>query len=458
MLSRKSYRVVAGLAGGALLVLLVVILYPYLTGANRAAQAQSDTAHSAPRSAPLASAPKPVSTVRPTLDDLRHTTSQPAHVEPYEQTDVYAKASGFVAKVLVDIGDRVEKDQVLAELWVPEMEQDRLQNAAVVEEARSAIAQSKAKVRAADAMVDAASAKFREAQAKIAQHDAEVAFRRSEHARFVRLSADSALNGSLVDEKLNQLRSAEATLYAAKASIDSADADVKVEQAKQFQAQAELANTEARLKVAEAKLRHSEILLAYRQVRAPYAAIVTRRLVDTGFFVTSPSSTKTEPLFTVARVDTLRVVADIPESESSLVRVGQPVSLVVDALKGRSFNGVVKRTAGVLDAKSRTLRIEAELNSSPAELRPGMFGVVSVILADQKGALLVPSQCIRYDDGKPAVLCVVDGQVIRRAVDIGYSDAIRTEVTAGLGPEDQVIVGNIGEARVGQRVRTASAH
>ncbi|MEX0641346.1 MAG: efflux RND transporter periplasmic adaptor subunit, partial [Pirellulales bacterium] len=352
--------------------------------------------------------PVQVATVRPTVEDFRHTTSQPAHVEPDEQTDIYAKASGFVAKVLVDIGDRVEKDQVFAELWNPELEQERLQSAALVEEAKAAIGQAKANLHAADAMIKAAAAEAREADATIAKYEADVNYRQSEHRRFDQLAKEKAVHESLAYEKLNQFEGAKAALVAAQAGVESAQAKFDVEKARQVQAKSNLAHAEARLKVAEAKLHHSEIMVAYTKVRAPYAAIVTQRFVDTGDFVTSPTGSKTQPLFTVARVDVLRIIADLPEAESSMVRVGQPVSLVVDALKGRTFAGRVKRTTGVLEPTAHSLRIEAELDQPQPDLRPGMFGMLTVTLADRRQATLIPTKCLRYQDGRPFVLRVVD--------------------------------------------------
>lgn len=376
-MTRKSRLVATGFGGAMILIVLAFVFYPYLTGVDRSAQAQSKSPPRNARTASVKTGDKAVPTNRPALEGTRRTTSQPAHIVPYEQTDLHAKVSGFVAEVHVDIGDHVMKDQILATLWIPEMEQEHTRLAAVVEEARSAVDQAKASIAAGDAMVAAARAQVHEAEAKVAQHDAEVAFRKIEHERFVRLSSDAALNGSLVDEKLNQLRCAEAALAAAKAGTDTADAEVRVQEAKQLQAQADLANAQARLKVTEANYRRSEILLDYRQIRAPYPAVVARRLADTGDFVTAPSGNESEPLFVVARIDKLRIIADIPEAESSLVSIGQSVTLVVDAIDGRTFPGEIVRSAEVLDPRTRTLRIEASL-ADEHHLRPGMFGMLTV--------------------------------------------------------------------------------
>src|SRR3990170_192220 len=113
--------------------------------------------------------------------------TQPAQVQPYEQTEILAKASGFVSRVYVDIGDKVEKDQLLAELWIPEMDEERLIRVASVNEAAAAELQMKAAIVAAESLVEAASAKLQEALASVDQYQADVDFRRGEHNRIAQL-------------------------------------------------------------------------------------------------------------------------------------------------------------------------------------------------------------------------------------------------------------------------------
>jgi len=310
----------------------------------------------------------------------RPSTRQPAELRPYEQTAILAKASGFVSRVHVDIGDRVEKDQLLAELWIPEMDQERLVHVASVDEAAAAVLQMKAAIVAANSLVEAASAKVQEAQSSVAQYEADADFRRGEHDRIKHLVSQKSLNQGLLDEKLNQLRSAESALVAARAAVTSAEANVHVEQSRVKQAEANLAHAEARLKLAEANLKKTDVLMSYAQVRAPFAGLITHRNVDTGDFVASAAANHPEPIFTLCMVDRLRIVADIPESLAVQIQVGQRAEFVCDAMKDSPFRGAVKRTAGVLDPRTRTLRIEAELDTPNEKLRPGMYGSLTVML------------------------------------------------------------------------------
>jgi HlyD family secretion protein len=403
----------------------------------------------------IAGGANPVTVVRPTVEKLHRSTTQPAQVEPFERTDIYAKAAGYVSQVNVDIGDRVKKGQVLAKLWIPEMDQERLQKASLVDDARAAVEQSKASIAAAAAAVGAAEAKLAIARAAISANEAEVTFRRSEHARMEKLVASRSMNEAILDEKLNQLGSAESALDGARANVQSAQANVRVAQTRQRQAEADLARAEAQLKLTEANLKQTEILMEYAQIVAPYDGLITRRVVDSGDFVRSAASSMTEPLFTVDRDDRLRIVFDVPESQSSQVHVDQPASLVVDALKGRTFDGRVTRTTGVLDPRTRTLRGEVEVNGGSTGLRPGMYGMITVVLADRPQAVLVPSQSLRYDDGTPCVYCASNGIVEKRAVTVGFADSSRTEILDGVGPEDLIVLNSAVPIQPGDAVRLA---
>jgi len=156
--------------------------------------------------------------------------------------------------------------------------------------------------------------------------------------------------------------------------------------------------------------------------------------------VASAANGRSEPLFMVERFDTLRLVFDVPESESALIQVGQPTSLVVDALKNRSFSGRIMRTTGVLDTKTRTLRVEAELDKPAASLRPGMYGMITVTLAERRQAVMLPTRCIHFDGSSPYVVRSSNGVAEKCPVELGYSDGNRSEIIRGVAPDDYVIV------------------
>jgi RND family efflux transporter MFP subunit len=407
-----------------------------------------------------------VKVTRPTREHLIRTTTQPAQVEPYEKTDIFAKAAGYLQKLGqvpdqehrlrdLDIGDRVEKDTVLAELWIPEAEQERLQKEALLGQAQAELEQADASLKAAEAMVEAARARVDEATSLIAKYDADRAFRKTEHERYTKLFNERSVQKDLVDEKFSQLEAAEAATAAARASITTAKANLRVEQARVVRARADVEGARAHARVARANLEQARILLDYGKIRAPFAGIITRRYMDTGAFVQSATQGKPGPLFTIVRADRLRIVTEIPESESALVKMGQMASLQVDALRGQRFQGKVIRFAGALDPGTRTMRTEVELDAPAAELRPGMFGAITVELADYADAIVLPTSSLLASGDKPAVMIIEGGKARRRQIELGLNDGARMQVKRGLTGDEQVITDGKNSLREGQTVEIA---
>ena len=393
-----------------------------------------------------------VMTIRPTREHLLRTSTQAAHVDPYEEADLFAKTSGYLQKVYVDIGDRVRKDQVLAEIWIPEVEQQRIHKEALVEKAQAEQKQAEAAVQAAESLVEAAKATVSEARSQVARYTAEVKFRKIQYERHLQLFKERALQRDIVDEKSSQFEAAEAAQAAALAAADTTQAKLLVERAKLLQAHADLAGAAARVKVAQADLNHMIVLLNYAKITAPYDGVVTKRLVHPGAFIQSASDEKGDPLFHVANTDRVRIVVDLPESDSSLIRVGQPATFRVDALRGQQFQGKVARFADALDSDSRTMRVEVALDSANKSLRPGMFGAMTITLADHEDALMLPSSVLITTGGKPGVMVASNGRAERRVIEIGQNDGIRMHVLRGLSDDDQVIAEGKDDVRDGQPV------
>jgi HlyD family secretion protein len=396
--------------------------------------------------------PVRVKVIRPIVEDLVRVTTQPAHVEAYETTEVYAKVAGYVETISVDIGDEVRLGQVLATLHIPEMQQDLRRREALLAQARSAVGQTEAAIVAARASIRAAEAAQAEAQSGLQSAEAELQFRTSEYRRFERLASDGSIPRANADEKLNQLKSAEAAVAKAKAAIDSARAKMEVEKAKLTEAEANLAYAQSSVDVAAADLEHTKVLVDYGTIKSPFAGTVTRRRFDTGAFIQSASNGEPEPLFTVARTDRLRIIVDLPESESMLCQLGQPAMLRIGGAQGREYRGKVARIAGALDQSTRTMRAELELDEPAPEIRPGAYGAASISLANSKQALLLPLNAVIFEKDQASVKTVVQRRVVQKPVQLGQNDGVRVQVLSGLAPEDVVITDGKAQATPGQAV------
>ena len=411
--------------------------------------------------APVVTAAR-VKTIRPVREHLKRVTTQPAHVEPFEKIDVVANLAGYVSELGrvkgvdgierdIDIGDRVGKGQLLLALAVPELGQEVNEKKALAEKAQAEVKQAEAAVASAEAMMAAAKAKIDQAKSEIAKWEFEVQFRKGEADRYQRLSAERSATPEQAAEKANQHLAASAGLLAAKSNLTTADADVRVAASKQIEAVAAVEAARARVRVAQAAQAQAQALFGYTEIRAEFPGVIARRTVDRGAFVRSAATGQTPPLFTLARVDRVRVVADIPENDSAFVAVGQPAVIRIDALRGQAISGKVVRLADALDASTRTMRVESEPDALPPGLRAGQFGTVAITLADYPGAVLVPATVLVSGE-KPSVMIHVDGKAVRREVTVGLNDGIRVQVTAGLTGDEAVIADGKDGVRDGQAV------
>jgi RND family efflux transporter MFP subunit len=292
-----------------------------------------------------------------------------------------------------------------------------------------------------------------ESRANLARCEAERAYRKLEYERYARLAREPGVKEELADEKQHLYQAAEAACTAAEAACATSEAQLRVAEANLPKAGADVETARAAIRVAEANLAHAEGMLGYAAIKAPFAGIVTRRLMDLGAFVRSAEEGSAQPLFTIARVDRLRIIAPIPEEDASQVALGQPAAFELKGAKGRLFQGKVVRLAGTLDPETRTMRIEVELDDPAAELRPGMFGSLTIRLADDPLALLLPAAAVLYDSRRPVVFVVQAGKARQKEVAIGLNEAGRVQVIGGLTGCELVIADRNVTLRDGQPVK-----
>lgn len=350
-----------------------------------------------------ASAPSPAVTVaRPERRAMARTIMLAASLEAYEQAPLYAKVPGYVERITVDIGDRVEAGQIVATLEVPEMAQ------------RSAEAESQ----------------LAERRAELAKAEAETALQKAVFARSQGLRAKDAIT----EQDLEQARAGSASAIAG----------------------LELAR--ARMRSAEARLAERRALMDYARLRAPFTGIVTRRLVDRGALVqAATSSSGVSPVVVVARIDRVRVLVDVPEPDVPSIDRGDRAVLEIAALPGRLFPGEITRFAGALDPASRTMRTEVDFSNPDGALRPGMYGALAIDVEAHPAALTVPEGAVRREKRR-AVVYVLDGErAVERAVTTGLSADERIEVVEGLGEDEPVIVSGGANLTDGARVRVVQA-
>lgn len=411
-----------------------------------------------------------VTPVKPQRKTLVRRVEQPGRIEAFEETPMFAKVTGYVSRINVDIGDQVtgpkfdekgkvvEAGQILAELTIPELEEDLKQKQALVVQAAAEAKQAEAAIKVAGAMRTSARAKVAEAQAAVERHQANFDRWKSELARITELSDKGAVTKKLVDETENNFRAADASRSEAAAKIRSAEAGYAEAEAQVEKAQSDLDAAKAKQLVAQAEEQRAATLLGYATIRAPYDGTISARNIDTGHLVHASTGSGGKPLFVVVKSDVLRIFMDIPEADAVLTRDKAEVKIRIPSSPGEAFTGAVTRTAWVIDSGTRTLRAEIDLDNQHGRLRPGMYVTADLKVAERPDALSLPKTAIISGDGQTSCLTIdAAGMIKKTPIVTGIRAGDDVEIVSGLSGDEQVIGVNPAAFREGQQVEVVQA-
>lgn len=354
---------------------------------------------------------------------------------------LHARVSGIITRRNVELGDRVKKGDVLAEIDAPEVAEDVLIAQADADEAAAAQSQAEAGVKVAQATIAEARAAIVQRQAEIAASTAKIAQRKSSLTYSMRMREKGFVTEADVENKEEAVKAAEADERSMKSSMTAAEANVS-------RAQAQYEATKAAVRVArlraEAARRHLERIRQhtdYLQIRAPIDGAITEVGANVGSLTSAGSG---EPLFMVSSMDPLTAIVELPQQDALRVKRGDTAAVRFDALAGRTFKATVSRMAYAFSPKNQTLRTEIDLNNPEGLLRPGMNGAAAIHLETHPNVLTIPRDALSAT-GKE-VFRVVDGRARSTAVRVASDRAGVFEVLEGLGEGDVVII----SARVGE--------
>jgi len=424
---------------------------------------------------------------RPETRDLTRSVGQPSFIEAYEQTAMYAKLAGYMEKWNSDIGDRLQKGELLATIFIPELEQEHNLKKAEVVMSKALVAQSEKLVEVADANVKAAVAKVAETQADVGKFDALVKRWDSEVGRQVTMVAERVLDHQILGESRRQLEASKASTDAALASVKTAEALQLARNADLDKAKVDVDVANAKLQVAEADERRLAALYSYTRLTAPYQGIVVLRNANVGDFVlpatgdpsasnrsTDQSSSRATPIYVVARTDIVRIYVDVPESEANYIvsevdkKAGDPRAITkatvrVSAFQNESLPATVTRSSWALNMKSRTLRAEIDLANPDAKLLPGMYAYATVTI-DRPGAQALPQGSIMDSGNQTCCYLYENGRSVKTPIQTGLRADGWVEVLKkkhngaweDFGKEDQAIVGDLSELTDGGEVKLLS--
>ena len=232
-----------------------------------------------------------------------------------------------------------------------------------------------------------------------------------------------------------QLDDAETTLKAKQAGYDSA-----LQNAKNLRA--DIDASDAGMKLADRQLRDTYI-------RAPFDGYIQKRVVSLGELVKAQS-----PVMSVVRVDPLKVTAEIPERMGPWIKVGQPVSLQVDALPDKTLTGTVSRISPAVNIQTRAFAFEARVPNADAMLKPGTFARVRLETSKVEPVLTLPYAAMQYRYGVNRAFVLEGDHLSAHELKTGERMGDRIEIVSGVKPGDTVAVSDIETLTDGLKVTT----
>lgn len=194
---------------------------------------------------------------------------------------------------------------------------------------------------------------------------------------------------------------------------------------------------------------------AYEVIKAPFAGLITARFVDPGALIpqsTTPSAGGT-PIVAMATMTPLRIYADVPQSFAPFIKDGDRAKVTVAEYPQRTFQGAVTRHSDALNADTRTMRVEVDLENRDLALMPGMYAIVDFAVALPMGVPMVPDDALVFRGDKVYVPVVREHRMHLAEATLGYDNGVAVEITSGVG-EDDVVAISVGQsAREGEIVQ-----
>jgi RND family efflux transporter MFP subunit len=224
------------------------------------------------------------------------------------------------------------------------------------------------------------------------------------------------------------------------------------------QAVSDLHSKQALVNSSKANVERLEQLQAFERVTAPFDGVVTARNTDIGALVQAGDNSGPKELFHMAAIQTLRVYVAVPEIYAAFVKTGEPATLTLDALPGETLTGTIVRNADAIDATSRTLNVEVDVDNPTARLLPGAYAFVHLRIPPHPGSVTIPSNALLFRAEGLRAGVVRNGHVELTPISIGQDYGSTVEVISGLSARDTVIVNPSDSLANGAAVQLVANH
>jgi RND family efflux transporter MFP subunit len=339
---------------------------------------------------------------------------------PYDEVIISAQVDGPITQVDVDLGDSVKEGQVIARIDSEEQNYLLAQNEAQLRQALETLGLKNEEDRVKDITQ---TPEVRRAQADL--FDAEQRYKRTRE---------------LLDQKIGSQQ-----------DYDAAQARYKSMQAAYDSTLNQTRNLIQEVQRVKAQLDLQRKKVRDTTVRAPYAAYVKERQATVGQFVRANT-----PLFTLVKIDPIRLRIEVPERMAPWVKVGQEAEVTVEAFAGRVFRGKVWRISPTVDQTKRTFIVEALVPNPGKELKPGSYATARVRTNRFDQIKLAPFSALNYVLGSYKAYVVKDNTIEAREVKLGDRFDQDVEILEGLNEGETIATTQVARLDTGTQVRVAT--
>lgn len=325
-------------------------------------------------------------------------------LEPKTRVVVATKISGRVERIFLDMSDKVERGQVIAELEDDEFVQG------------------------------------------VAQAEADLAVARANLAR-----AESAL--TIAERALERARALNERGMESESQFDVARSDYLAQGAALKVAQAQVTRSESAAESAKIRLGYTKVRATWSSDEAsPAPWVVSERWVQQGDTVAANA-----PLVAIVELHPITAVLFVTERDYALLSVGQEVKVSTEAYPHEEFLGRIRRISPVFRQSSRQARVELEIANAQERLKPGMFVRSRVILREVPDAVIVPEAALLKRGGQVGVFVVDEAGSSARWVEVqvGIREGERVQVIEVSGVSGEAIRGRV--VTLGQQLIDASS-
>lgn len=438
-------------APARMIAVLALALLAGCSGERSSAPAAAPGSATAATPAPAQPASFTVTAASVQARDVQRTVETTGSLLAWQEVVLNTAVSGTLARLHVDLGDRVEAGQVVAELDRREFTLAVQQAQAALRAARDALVRARAQAEASRATLEQvrqsrASWEANLSRWKAALDEAQLNLERSRRLVNEQLVAQRELDAARTQHEtvLAQYRTAQVEMQQYPDKVRVAEAQLQSDLSAIRVAESEIERREAEVGTAEKKLGDATL-------RAPIPGAIARRHVNAGEYLKDNAA-----VFTIVQTEVLKYTGTVPEYAALQVRPGQVVRLQVDAAPGRAFEGRVIRVSPAVDVVNRTVALEAEIPNREALLKPGLFARGVALTRRDPGVPFVPEAAVSYAVGITKVFVVADGRVREQTVRLGVRQAGFAEVLEGVQVGEQVATSSLAQLYDGAPVTVAA--